>query len=85
MEQKIIKRINWQGFAISIFISLLLSVVYCYFLEKWQELVNIFLSMTALPALFISFAVFNNLSDVKNKLKKRINLKNFMIDGNNKN
>ena len=77
MEQKIIKRINWQGFAISIFISLLLSVVYCYFLEKWQELVNIFLSMTALPALFISFAVFNNLSDVKKQIEKENKLKKF--------
>lgn len=77
MEQKIIKRINWQGFGISIIISLILSVVYCYFSEKWQEFVNIFLSMTALPALFISFAVFNNLSDVKKQIEKENKLKKF--------
>lgn len=77
MKQKNIKTINWLGFGISIIISLILSFIYCYFSEKWQEFVNTFLSMTALPALFISFAVFNNLSDVRKQIEKENKLKKF--------
>lgn len=77
-----IKKIDWKGFCISIVVSVLLSFIYCYFLgelnwQNWADVVNIFLSMTALPALFISFAVFNNLNDVKKQIEKENKLKNF--------
>ena len=82
MNSEKVKKVDWQGLGISIFVSVILSFIYCYFLgklkwEEWPEVVNVFLSMTSLPALFISFAVFNNLNDVKKQIEKENKLKKF--------